>query len=138
MRLVLDTNILVSALITRGSPPDGLYQGWQRGEFVLLTSLPQLAELERVVYSPKLQRFIKADSADDMLFLVRQGSEIITDLPTVFYSADTDDNVIIATALKGRADYLVTGDKKDILHLQEADGVRFVTARQMLDIIAEQ
>ena len=138
MRLVLDTNILVSALITKGNPPDMLYQGWQKGAFTLLTSLPQLAELERVVYSPKLQRFIQADSADDMLFLVRQGSEIIVDLPIVSYSADAADNVIIATALKGRADYLVTGDKRDILHLQEADGVRFVTARQMLDIIAEQ
>ena len=43
MRVVLDTNILIAALITRGTPPDGLYRAWLRGEIELVTSAAQLA-----------------------------------------------------------------------------------------------
>jgi predicted nucleic acid-binding protein len=48
MRLILDTNILVAALITRGTPPDKLYEAWRDGRFTLLTSELQIEEIRRV------------------------------------------------------------------------------------------
>ena len=56
MRILFDTNILIGALITKGTPPDGLYQGWLRGEFNLVTSAAQLAEIANVVIRPRLQK----------------------------------------------------------------------------------
>ena len=47
VRVVLDTNILIGALITKGTPPDRLYRAWLRGEIELVTSAAQLAELGR-------------------------------------------------------------------------------------------
>jgi uncharacterized protein len=138
LRLVLDTNILISALITKGSIPDALYQGWRLHAFVLVSSHEQLFEFERVVSSTKLQRFIAPEDRQEMLMLLRRNGEIVSQLPIVTFSTDPDDNFIIATAIKGEADYLVTGDKRDILHLLEAGGVEFVTARQMLGILTEE
>ena len=50
------------------------------------------------------------------------------------YSDDPTDNRIIATAIKGKATYLVTGDKRDLLHLVIVEDVQIVTVRQMLAI----
>lgn len=49
MRIVLDTNILVSALITRGTPPDLLYRAWLRGEVELVTSAAQIDDVADVL-----------------------------------------------------------------------------------------
>ena len=62
-RVVLDTNILIGALITKGTPPDRLYQAWRRGEIALVTSTVQIAELADVLARPRLHRFLDADEA---------------------------------------------------------------------------
>ena len=49
MRLVLDTNVLLSALLTQGTPPDLPYQAWRRGDFVLVSSAAQIEEVARVL-----------------------------------------------------------------------------------------
>lgn len=61
MRMVLDTNVLVSALITPGGLPEQLLQHWEAGEFTLVTSEEQLGEIQRVLGYEKLARFIRAD-----------------------------------------------------------------------------
>ena len=52
MRVVLDTNVLIGALITCGTPPDALYQAWLRGKIELITSAAQIAEIADVVSRP--------------------------------------------------------------------------------------
>ena len=59
--VVLDTNILIGALITKGTPPDRLYQAWLRGEIELVTPSAQIAELADVLARPRLPRFLDAD-----------------------------------------------------------------------------
>ena len=58
MRVVLDTNVLVSALITRGTPPDRLYQAWLRNEVELVTSVVQVDEIADVLSRPKLRKYV--------------------------------------------------------------------------------
>ena len=48
MRLILDTNVLIAALITQGTPPDRLYKAWRDGRFTLVTSERQLEEIRQV------------------------------------------------------------------------------------------
>lgn len=135
MRIVLDTGILISALITKDTPPDMLYQGWRKGKFDLVSSAAQLEEIERVLSYKKLERFIKREEAVILLDGLYRKSIIADDLPDVSLSPDPDDNKIIATALAGNADYLVSGDKGDLLSLKTAENIPIVTARRMVEIL---
>ena len=71
MRIVLDTNILVSALITKGSPPDQLYQAWLRSEIELVTSDAQIDEVIDVLARPRLRRCVDSDEAAQMVAAAR-------------------------------------------------------------------
>ena len=132
-RLTLDTNILISSLMTTGTPPDLLYRAWNDGIFTLITSNGQLAELERVLAYPKLKPYIRPQEAESLVTGIKASAKIVQDLDTVNYSPDPSDNIIIATAIKGQCNFLVTGDKKDILFLKEVEGVSLITARTALE-----
>ena len=132
MRVVLDTNLLLSALISSGSVPDQVYRAWEDGVFDLLTSEWQLEELRRASWYPKLRRYIKPHETEVMVGGLRLGALVLTELPEVDVAPDPDDNPLIATALAGEADYLVTGDKS-ILGLERLENARILTARSFLD-----
>ncbi len=59
MRVVLDTNILVSALISPGGKPAAIYNAWAGGEFTLLTCEEHLDELRATLHKPKVAKLIK-------------------------------------------------------------------------------
>ncbi len=135
MRIVLDTGIFVSALISKNTPPDILYSAWRKRLFHLITSDAQLEEIERVFQYKKLERFIQAKEAALLLDNVSSIAEVLSDLPSVALSPDPNDNMIIATALEGRADYLVSGDKKDLLSLGTVQNIPIITARKAIEYL---
>lgn len=137
MRVVLDTNVLVSALITKGTPPDLLYQAWDAGSVMLVTSRAQLSELARVLGYEKLRPYIHPEEVDALLEVMGSVAIIVQDLPDIELSRDPDDNAILATAVAGDADLLVTGDKSHLLELKEVRGIPIATPRQALARIEE-
>ena len=66
---------------------------------------------------------------------MKKRAVVLSDLPRVDYSPDPDDNPVIATALAGRASYLVSGDKGELLALGRVQGVRIVTARAFAEFV---
>ena len=132
MRVILDTNILIGALITKGTPPDRLYRAWLRGELELVTSAAQLAELANVLARPRLQKFLDADEASAIVENVGIRAVILEDPPGVELSPDPKDNPILAAAIAGRVDLIVSGDKKHMLALGDVEGIPVVTAREAL------
>ena len=133
MRVVLDTNILIGALITKGTPPDRLYQAWLRGEMELVTSSAQMAELANVLARPRLQDFIDADEASVIVENIGTRALILDEPPGVSLSRDPKDNPILAAAVAGKADLIVSGDKRHILALGKVAGIPVVTAREALE-----
>ena len=117
MRVVLDTNILVSALIVEGTPPDELSRAWRRGGIELVTSTAQIAEIARVLARPRLQRFLYAGEAAAIVENIAALALVPDDPPAVDLSPDPADNPIRAIA--GRADLIVSGDRKRVLALAE-------------------
>ena len=132
MRLVLDTNILIGALITKGTPPDQLYRAWLRGDIELVTSATQIAELAEVLARPRIRRLVDADEANAILENLAVRALVLNDLPAVDLSPDPSDNPILAAAIAGNADFVVSGDKKHVLSLGEVNGIPIVTARDVL------
>ena len=133
MRVVLDTNILIGALITKGNPPDRLYQAWLRGEIELVTSTAQMAEVADVLVRPRLRRFLDGDEARAIVENMGTRALILHEPPTVNLSPDAKDNPILAAAIAGKADLIVSGDKKHMLALGTAEGIPVVTAREALE-----
>ncbi len=133
MRVVLDTNILIGALITTGTPPDRLYQAWLRGEIQLVTSTAQTAELADVLARPRLQRFLDVDEAAAIVENIGARALVLDEPPMVNLSPDPKDNPILAAAIAGNADLIVSGDKKHMLALGEVEGIPIVTARKALE-----
>lgn len=133
VRVVLDTNILVSAIITSGTPPDRLCQAWLRGEIELVSSTAQIAELAAVLARPRLQRFVDAGQAAAIVANIGVRALVAEELPKVDLSPDPDDNAILAAAIAGRADFIVSGDKKHMLALGKVAAIPIVTAREALE-----
>lgn len=132
MRILLDTNILVGALITKGTPPDQLYRRWLRAEFDLVTSVAQLAEIVNVLTRPRLRRFTRAGEAEAIVGNIHARALVLHDLPSVNLARDPADNPILATAIAGKADLIVSGGKKHVLALEDVRGIPIVTARDAL------
>jgi putative PIN family toxin of toxin-antitoxin system len=135
MRVVLDTGILIGALITSDTPPALIYQAWRKKRFELITSEWQLDEFRRVTRYSKLRRFLKPAEAGHLVNSLRHQAVVLEKLPMVNLSPDPDDNPVLAMAEASQAQYLVTGDKKDLLALDTIDGTRIVTARQFAAVV---
>ncbi|MGD0960600.1 MAG: putative toxin-antitoxin system toxin component, PIN family [Methylomonas sp.] len=134
MRVVLDTTVLISALLIESSPPAQLITAWRRGKFNLLTASPQLDELMRVTRYPKISQRLKPALAGRLINDLREIATLVDTLPPVDASADPYDNYLLAIAVGGEADYLVTGDKPDLLSIERYQGTKILTVRDFINL----
>lgn len=110
-RAVLDTNVLVSALISPGGPSAALLLELRAGAFELVASPTLLAELREVVGREKFRRYVTEAEAVAYVDLIRHEATILDDPAPSFrpLSADPDDEYLVDLARAG-ADVLVSGD----------------------------
>ena len=132
MRLVIDTNVLISALLAESSLPAHLIVLWRQGRFDLLTSAGQLDELRRVTRYPKIRERLASALAGRLINELRDLAVVVDDRPVVNVSPDPNDDYLLAIAVAGAADFLVTGDKRDLLALRLYEGTKIVTVRDFL------
>jgi putative PIN family toxin of toxin-antitoxin system len=122
VRIVLDTNVLVSGLLVPGGTTGRIVAAWRAGRFDLLLSVPQLGEIARVLAYPKIRRVLRWDDARIEAFVkqlyVRAEMVDVTRLPADV-PGDAGDAPILAALLNGRGDLLVTGDAH-LLDLRDA------------------
>lgn len=134
MRVVLDTNILVSALLIQTGYPAAIYGAWQEGRFRLLTCAEQLDELRATLQKPAIAARIKPYKAGRLVNELKQLAETIGNLPPVERSPDPDDDFLLALAEAGQADYLVTGDKAGLLTIRQHKRTRIVSAKNFSNL----
>ena len=135
MRVVLDTNILLSALINRHGTPAQLITGWRERRYDLITSTEQLIELGDVARRPVLRTRIVPSTVGRLIRDLRKLAEVLTRLPAVERSADSADNFLLAMAEAGKANYLVSGDRRGVLALGTHEITQIVRARDFLDVL---
>jgi len=111
VRAVLDTNVLISAVLSPHGSPARLLLAWQAGAFELVVLPALLAELARALRYPKLARLIPPDDAEAFVAWIARSAALAPDpgdTPTI-RSADPDDDYLLALATAERA-VLVSGD----------------------------
>ena len=139
MRIVVDTNLLVSGVISAGGAPRQLVDDAKAGAFDLCTSEPLLAELLDVLSREKFAaRLAQAMLTPEAIVADLRRLAVVVPVPAVpprVVPTDPDDDHVIAAALAGSADLIASGDKRDLLPLGSVQGVPIVTAREALDRI---
>lgn len=135
MRVVLDTNILVSALIAPAGNPAAIYNAWEQGRFALLICSELLDELRATLQKPRIANLIKPYIAGRLVNQIKKLGEDVSKLPRVKRSTDPGDNFLLALAEAGKADYLVTGDKSGLLDLASHKSTRIITAREFAALL---
>lgn len=135
MRVVLDTNVLMSAFISPEGTTARVLKLWLNGEFDIVTSEWQIGEFRRISHYEHIQPRINSNEVGTFVNDLRKSALMPERLPTVDLSPDPDDNHILAAALAGGAQYLVTGDKPDLLSLEKVQGVRILTVREFVEIM---
>ncbi len=138
MRVVLDTNVLIAFLLTRGHTISTILDGWERGDFDLLTSPALIAEVRRTLEKPELRQRIRPEAAEALLEALEKDAVLIPgDLELHGVAPDPDDDAIVSCAIEGDADYIVSGDTH-LLGLGEYEGVRIVEPAEFVRVLAER
>lgn len=130
MRVILDTNVLLGALISPHGQPEAIYRAWRAARFELVTSTTQLDELRRVSRYPKLKTILPAHRIGTMVNNMQRAIVLgaLPSLPDAMEINDPNDAFLLAMALASEADYLVTGDRRaGLLQLGAAGRTRIVT-----------
>jgi putative PIN family toxin of toxin-antitoxin system len=132
LRVVLDTNVLVSAAISNGKSRELLRKGIEN-QFSIITSDLILNELETALRRPKFKT--SKDEIDRIILALTLSSEVI-DVKSKFQAVKEDrkDDMIINTAFDGRVDIIVTGDRH-LLELENFKGIKIITIESMLKLL---
>jgi len=138
VRIVLDTNVVLSALLWRGTPYRFLQTIRQQEHAQLYTSAALLNELAKVLVRPVPAKRIAllGRAAHEILADYIDAIELVTPraVPPVV-AADVDDDQVIAAAVAAEADLLVSGDRQ-VLALGNHGNIRIVTPAEALQLIS--
>ena len=138
LRVVLDANVFVSAYINpEGTPGQIVHSFLRDGSFELVLSEPIIAEVLAALAYPKVLKAARSKIEPALWFedLVVLSQLVADDIAMQRISTDPDDDQYVACAIAGRATFIVTGDP-DLLNVRQHEGVRIVTPRSFLDVIA--
>lgn len=137
MRVVLDTNIFVSALMSREGLPVWGIRLWLEKRYDLVTSEWQIAELRRVSRYERVKPYVSHAEVGTLVNTLREKALVLDNLPSVNYSSDIDDNPILATAIKGQVQYVVSGDKAHMLDLNTVRGIPIIPVYEFVRLFMD-
>jgi putative PIN family toxin of toxin-antitoxin system len=127
IKVIIDTNLFISFLI--GKQLKSLKELLIDSRIKLIFAEQNIQELKIVSQRPKFNKYFNVDKLDDLIDLIYIIGQvfIIDSIPNVCH--DPKDNFLLELALKGRADFLVTGDK-DLLNLNSYKGTKIITPKE--------
>lgn len=133
-RVVLDTNVIISAMISLAGKPKRCVV-WSIENCEVVTSQDLIEELREKLDSPRLARLCMPGEPDTTVEALAILTRIVTPAPIEPACRDPDDDLVLATAVAGMADVVVTGDQ-DLLVLDPFRGIRILTPAAFLDAVA--
>ena len=137
MRVVLDTNVVFSALLWQGTSHNLLRAIRARSDAQLFSSIDLIEELADVLSRSESTKRLALRSITPELVVADyvMSINIVEPTPIAATSIDPDDDVMLATALSARADLIVSGDRRHLLVLREYAGIPIVSVAQALAMI---
>ena len=136
-RLVLDTNVLISAALTQTGPPRGVIDLAGALNGIILFSDETFVELRRRILGSKFDRYVSRESRAAFVTLLAAVAEWVPIAGAELGCRDPADDKILETALMGRADHLVTGDG-DLLSMSPFHGIPIITPARFLALHGQE
>ncbi|MEI7583997.1 putative toxin-antitoxin system toxin component, PIN family [Runella sp.] len=137
MRVVIDINDYISALIGKKHRLK-LEKVLLDKNIEILSDVVLLEEIKEVAHRNKFRKYVSLEEVDRFVELLKYRLKPTIVTTQVNASPDPDDNFLLALAQDGKADYLVTGDKSDLLSLQTFNGIPIIRLDTLLEIIDNQ
>lgn len=137
LRAVLDANVYISAIIRPEGPPGIVVARFLRDAALDVVLSPAIVdEVLRALSYPKVRKLIRGEVGPELWFedIVVLADFVAGSWDASGVCADPDDDKYVATALEGRAGFVVTGDRH-LLALGEYERIRFVNPRRFLEIL---
>lgn len=135
-RVVLDTNVVISALIVPVGKPAQIFK--HLDDLTLLTSEPILIEVQRVLHYPRIQKRYSLSDETVNLYLerVREVSTLVkVEREVSVIKDDPDGDKFLACAVDGKAEYIVSGDPH-LLKIGEYEGIKIVAPSYFLALLS--
>ncbi len=140
IRAVLDTNVLVSSLLVKVGPAARAVQAWREQRFLLVTSPALIAEVRRTLGYARLRRKYRLTDEDveALVALLTHDALVVPGVADVWGAvpADPDDDHVLACAVDGTADVIVSGDRH-LLDLGAYQDIPIIVVRAFLERLAE-
>ena len=127
-RIVVDTNVFISGLLTNGEARRFLLEADKT--YTLILSADIINEITEVAHRPKFQRNGASDAIDAVISL----SVIVETTSDIRVVRDPDDDMFLNAAKDGHADYIVSNDK-DLRDLKKYEGIPIVTVGEMFSLL---
>jgi len=136
MRVILDTNVLLSGLLVAHGPPAKLLDAWERTLFTLVASNTLIAEFREVASRPFFKAKLRASVVEVLAAGLQDFSLFYQDLPSGPKAPDPKDSHLLALAEASAAEFLVTGDK-ELQSLKHHKSTRIVSPAAMMNVVKE-
>jgi putative PIN family toxin of toxin-antitoxin system len=133
--VVLDTNVIVSAVIRPGSNPDKVLGAFLDGRYEVIASPALLSELQKVLERPRIAR--RGPRSQEETTQLLSSVLVEPSLMLNVIAADPADDRVLEAAVAGEADYIVSGDRH-LLDLNAYQGILIVSPAVFLAILAEE
>ena len=137
-KVVIDTNVWISALFSPAGIPRKIANYFEAGAFILVCSDELITELVTVISRPEITAKLSLEEANELVSLIIERAVFVQvkDVPAV--SPDPKDDIFLASAATAVCDFLVTGNRKDLLDLGSHGQTKIVSPRQFLEILQQQ
>jgi len=142
LRVVLDTNVFVSSLLSTQGLPAPVLHAWREGRYMLVTSPPIIAEIVEVLESPRISKKYLIGQEEDIEHLVdllKTATILVPGRAAVKGSVPQDprDEMFLACAIDANADCIVSGDRH-LLGLQTYRGIPILTVKEFAEKLETQ
>jgi putative PIN family toxin of toxin-antitoxin system len=141
LKVVLDTNVLVSSLLVKVGLPAGVVDAWRQRQYVLVTSPDLIAEVRSTLNYPRLRRkyLFTDEDIEQLTSLLEQDALLVPGQAQVegVIPDDPADEKVLACAVDALVDAIVSGDSH-LLALGEYQGIPVLTARTFLERLVEE
>lgn len=137
MRVVLDTNVVISAFLSPSGPSGQLLQAWRQQQFEIILSQELLHEYGEALAYDRVNHYLKFSPAhlEEVVHNLKNASVFIEDVYIgISIVADPDDNMLFSTALSGQAEFIISGDAK-VQAVKEYQGIRVFSPAVFLALL---